>query len=222
VVAAQAFNFGVSFLPKFAAMKLLLVAATQHEIQPLINQRDVLGLNLDILITGVGMVATAFSLGKKLASTPYDLAINAGIAGAFHRDLQLGDVVNVTQDRLIELGAENNDSFISIDQLGFGESIFESSFDRSFLNSIPKVSGITVNTIHGNAASIAKVNNYVNPQVESMEGAAFFYGCKQMNIPCLQIRSISNYVEPRNRDSWNIPLAIKNLNRELLQLIQML
>ena len=203
-------------------MKLLLVAATQHEIEPFIDQRYALGLNLDVLITGVGMVATAFSLGKKLASTPYDLAINAGIAGAFHRNLQLGDVVNVTRDRLIELGAENVDSFISIDQLGFGESIFESSFDRSFLNSIPKVSGITVNTVHGNAASIAKVINYVNPQVESMEGAAFFYGCKQMNTPCLQIRSISNYVEPRNRESWNIPLAIKNLNRELLQLIQML
>lgn len=203
-------------------MKLLLVAATQQEIQPFINQRYLLGFNLDILITGVGMVATAFSLGNKLASTQYDLVINAGIAGAFDRSLQLGDVVNVVQDRLIELGAEDNEGFVSIDQLGFGESMFESSFDRQFLDKLPRVSAITVNKIHGNAASIAKVVEYADPKVESMEGAAFFYACKQANLPCLQIRSISNYVEPRNRENWNIPLAINNLNRELVQIVRQL
>lgn len=204
-------------------MKLLLVAATQQEIQPFIDQRYVSGFNLDILITGVGMVATAFAVGKKMATARYDLAINAGIAGAFDRSLQPGDVVNVVSDRLIELGAEdNNDSFISIDELGFGESRFGASFNRQFLNKLPKVSAITVNKVHGNAASIERVVEYANPQIESMEGAAFFYACKQMNLPCLQIRSISNYVEPRNRESWNIPLAIKNLNNELIQVIRQL
>ena len=44
-----------------------------------------------------------------------------------------------------------------------------------------------------------------------MEGAAFFYVCLCENIPFLQIRAISNYVEQRNEKNWNIPLAIKNL-----------
>jgi futalosine hydrolase len=51
------------------------------------------------------------------------------------------------------------------------------------------------------------------PQIESMEGAAFFYACRQLNVPCLQIRAVSNYVEKRNRDNWHIGLAIKNLNK---------
>jgi len=51
-----------------------------------------------------------------------------------------------------------------------------------------------------------------DPVTESMEGAAFFYACKQAGVPCLQIRAVSNYVEKRNRDAWQIGLAIKNLN----------
>jgi len=53
-----------------------------------------------------------------------------------------------------------------------------------------------------------------------MEGAAFFYVCQLQKIPHIQIRSISNYVEPRNRANWNISLAIKNLNEVLWKLIQ--
>jgi len=52
----------------------------------------------------------------------------------------------------------------------------------------------------------------IQPQLESMEGAAFFYACTQAGVPCLQIRAVSNYVEKRNRDAWQIGLAIKNLN----------
>ena len=33
------------------------------------------------------------------------------------------------------------------------------------------------------------------------------------------MRAISNYVEPRNRDGWQLELAIDNLNREVINLI---
>jgi len=45
-----------------------------------------------------------------------------------------------------------------------------------------------------------------------MEGAAFHYACLKEKVPYAEIRSISNYVEKRDRSKWNIPLAIKNLN----------
>ena len=204
-------------------MKLLLVAATPYEIQPFIAHLDAdkqLKSDVEVLITGVGMVATAFSLGKQLANVKFDLAINAGIAGAFDRSLQLGEVVSIKEDRLVELGAEDKEDFISIDELRFGKSRFQSSFGHPCLNTLKSVSAITVNKVHGNATSIAKISEYINPQIESMEGAAFFYSCEQFNLPCLQIRSISNYVEPRNRNSWNIPWAIKNLNGSLMQIVR--
>ena len=85
--------------------------------------------------------------------------------------------------------------------------------------SYPKVSAITVNTVHGSPQRIAKTQARLNPQIESMEGAAFFYACKTLKVPCVQIRSISNYVELRNKDAWNIPLAVQHLNQEILSLL---
>ena len=53
-----------------------------------------------------------------------------------------------------------------------------------------------------------------------MEGAAFFYACLLAKIPFLEIRSISNYVEARNRETWNLPLAINNLNQILIEILE--
>ncbi|HEY9083244.1 MAG TPA: hypothetical protein VIN73_07910, partial [Vicingaceae bacterium] len=82
------------------------------------------------------------------------------------------------------------------------------------------VKGITVNTTHGDETSIAKVKNLFHPQVESMEGAAFLYACLLEGISCLQIRAISNKVERRNKDNWDIKLAVKNLTEKSLAIIK--
>jgi len=202
-------------------MRVLVVAATEFEVGGLMlevrsqNQETrIKSQKIEFLIPGVGMVATAFAMGKHLAAHQYDLAINFGIAGSFDRSIDLGEVVEVVEDTFSELGAEDDDDFLSIEKLGFGECNFKPSarlYDYKIAD-IRQVSAITVNTVHGNEASIQKIANRLNPQLESMEGAAFFYACKQAGIPCLQIRAVSNYVEKRNRDAWQIGLAIKNLN----------
>ncbi len=173
------------------------------------------------------MVATAFALGKHLASNRYDLAVNLGIAGSFDRSIAIGDVMEVRQDTFAELGAEDGDKFLTIGQLGFGEDTFYPSAKLAdlynlFNNFNLKVAtAITVNTVHGNQVSIEKAAARLNPQLESMEGAAFFYACNQANVPCMQIRAVSNYVEKRNRDNWNIGLAIKNLNNFAVEFLKL-
>lgn len=205
-------------------MKTLVVAATEAEITPTLAHFNLTpnGLleteKLDILITGVGMVATAFALGQKL-SEKYNMALNVGIAGSFDKNISLGEVVNITQDTFAELGAEDHDGFITLPQLGFGENTFSSSETDLALQ---KAKGITVNKVHGNAQSIEKTKTLYQPQTESMEGAAFFYACNKLNISALQVRSISNYVEPRNRENWKIDLAVKNLNDWLIVFLESL
>jgi futalosine hydrolase len=202
-------------------MQILIVAATQPEIQPLINHFSTKS-PFDVSITGVGMVATAFALGNQQQLKKYDLIINLGIAGCFDRNIALGDVVEVTEDQLSELGAEDDSDFIAIDDLGFGESRFYPTANLStYVNNpgIKKVNAITVNTVHGNNDTIAAITQRLKPQLESMEGAAFFFACRQVGVPCLQIRAVSNYVEKRNRESWKIGLAIKNLNNFAIELI---
>lgn len=38
-------------------------------------------------------------------------------------------------------------------------------------------------------------------------------------IPCAQIRSVSNVIEKRNREGWNMALAIKNLNEKAVEIV---
>jgi futalosine hydrolase len=209
-------------------MKILLVAATESEIEPtfsyinsLENAGSVNGNVIHVLITGVGMTATSFALGSALALTEYDLVINGGIAGAFDRSLKIGEIVSVSLDCFSELGAEDVEYFLSIDELVFVKSSIKPlHLYKSSLLSVKQVRSITVNKIHGNDESIYKIVERLNPQTESMEGAAFFYACNEVNLPCLQIRAISNYVERRNRGNWNIDLAIKNLNATLIDILK--
>ena len=58
-----------------------------------------------------------------------------------------------------------------------------------------------------------------NPDIETMEGATFFYICSRENIPFLALRAISNRVEPRNKEKWNIQLALDNLSEKLKEVL---
>jgi futalosine hydrolase len=201
-------------------MDILIVSATLPEISPAMEALNLKeGTNVKgehsvtVLITGVGMVATAFAMGQVLSGRKFDFALNLGIAGSFNRELSPGETVEIRQDTFSELGAEDHDRFISLPELGFGESSF---FPLAPATAIPlslrHVTALTVNTVHGNEARIREISERTGADVESMEGAAFFYACQAAGVPCVQVRSVSNYVEPRNHEAWNIPLAIKNLN----------
>lgn len=211
-------------------MKILIVAATRPEIEPFLLEWEKNAIHnsniVEFLITGVGMTATAFQLGRKLSETKdFDLIINAGIAGSFDYGIPLGTVIHIVEDRIVELGVEIEEGFISIEELGFGKSIFkgkqvENKKNHPAIADLPQLNAITVNTVHGKTSSISTLKkNYPNIQIESMEGAAVFFAAEHFNLPCIQIRSLSNYVESRNKDNWNIPLAIHNLNSWLIQYI---
>jgi futalosine hydrolase len=204
------------------ARQILIVAATEAEIEPL-NAYFFKKKPFDVLITGVGMVATAYALGGHFAVKKHDLVINLGVAGSFDRSIPLGEVVEVVADELSELGAENGELFMPIAQLGFGESRYLASSALRYHTKAFKLKAahaITVNTVHGDDESIQEITTRLAPQLESMEGAAFFYACEKAKVACLQIRAVSNYVEKRNRDNWQIGLAIKNLNNFAISLLE--
>jgi futalosine hydrolase len=211
-------------------MKILITAATELELIGLKNKLNVgVFSSLDFLVTGVGMINTTFELTKHLSQHHYDLVIQIGIAGAFDRSIALGEVVWIRTDMFSEMGAEDNDDFLSLIQLGLQEpeefpykwAELKPTIAKEIntLQSLKQVRAITVNKVHGNASSIMQTLIRLNPQTESMEGAAFFHVCMKLNVPCLQIRSISNYVEVRNKENWNIPLALQSLHTSSHNLI---
>lgn len=219
-------------------MKILIVSATKLEVEPLLNKMEAtrhFGSNLmscmykkleiDFLITGVGMVATTYYTGKVMNDT-YDVAFNLGICGSFNKNLEIGTVVNVFEDCFSELGAEDGDDFLSLEELKLEGITKITNAKQGSLNHIiellPRVTGITVNTSHGNEKSIETVFQKFHPYVESMEGAAFMFVCENEQIPYVQIRAVSNYVERRNKETWNIPLAIESLNKKMIEIIDSL
>ena len=208
-------------------MRILIVAATDTEIAPLLERMISLPTGdlsvdcysrgsheIDVLITGVGMVATAAWCSRALAQTPYDLALNLGVCGSFDSFIEPGTVVHVVKDRLAELGAEDGDQFRTIEDLQLpGQAEFV-NFDppsNPGIEQLPSVAGITVNSVHGNERSIALVTGRFNPQVESMEGAAFMFACRLSGVPYAQVRAVSNAIERRNRGQWKVPEAIDAL-----------
>ena len=194
-------------------MKILIVVATKQEIQA--NNFT----NSDILITGVGMVNATFMLTKALSSNSYDLVINMGIAGSFCKSINIGDVVEVTQDIFSEMGAESANQFLSPHDIDLDLDV---SFQSVQQTKLKAVQAITVNTIHGNNLGIQNIKQRLNPDVESMEGAAVMMVCQQFETKCVQFRGISNFIEERNKENWNISLAISNLNKEVNNFIHSL
>lgn len=222
--------------------RLLIVSATELEIKPFVThlgKGDKMDYNatryqhqpyqIDVLITGVGMVPTAVYTSIFLGLHKYDAVINAGICGSFNRVLQIGDVVNIVSDYLPETGAEDGEHFLSLidlnlleqDEFPFtgGKLVNNSVFESSLIESLSVVDGVTVNTVHGNNMKIRQFVGLNKVDVESMEGAAFMFSCKVHKVRFVQIRSISNYIEERNISRWNISLAVKNLNSFLISLL---
>jgi futalosine hydrolase len=221
-------------------MILTIVAATTFEINPLLvylkkhfKEKEGLlfeknGVSVQVLITGVGIPQTALNLGSYFSKNKSVLAINAGIAGALNLNLKVGDVLNVVSERFGDLGVEQADgTFTDVHELALINPN-EAPFQNGILNNpkaiehqfLPPANGLTVNKIHGSVSSIKAIKTKYNCDLESMEGAAFFLACLMAKVDFLEIRAISNFVEPRNKENWNIPLAIENLNKVLAGMVE--
>jgi len=209
--------------------KILVVAATAAELGPLMEKRreDPAGWprQVELLITGVGMVHTALSLGKALSASAPQLVINAGVAGSFREELRPGTVVCVLTEQYGDLGAQDEEQYLDWMDIGLQDpDAFPFTGGRLHLSplpvapvllGLPKVNGLTVNTVHGNEASIRMVMEKYDAQTETMEGAAFAQACLTAGVPCLELRAISNRVEKRNREAWQLKEAIAALNHTL-------
>ncbi len=219
-------------------MKFLIVAATEFEIAPTLDflKKNALRKesefifnenSIQILITGVGVPQVMYNLLKKFSSEDFDLVIQAGIAGTFNSKNLIGSVVEVAIDKFADVGVEEkNGDFTSVFDMGFCDKN-QFPFNDGWLknttadfNFLKKVIGITVNRASGRQESIDRITKkYPTAEIETMEGAAFNYICLLEKKKFMQIRSISNLVEPRNKKNWDISLAISQLNVVTLGLI---
>ncbi len=223
-------------------MRILIVSATSIEIKPLLkllkhekridaglSSYSYKNLHIDVLITGVGMVQTAFQMGKAFCRFQYDAALNFGIAGCFDNQTPLGTVFHIVTERLPEMGEENGEYMLSMidlklieeDAIPFKKGVMENDnpIKSRVIKKLPKVKGLTANTINESIEVIETIKTQYQPVTESMEGAAFFYACIHEGLPFAQIRAVCNHVGKRDTRYWDIPLAIENLNKTIFSIL---
>lgn len=218
-------------------MKIIITAATKAEwlpaslqIKPMFTKAD---SEFKVIFheSGVGMLATAVSLTRLIIAYQPDLIIQVGIAGTFNQKIKLGKVICVEDEMLGDMGVEENNKWKDIFDLNL-EKNNNAPFKKSKLPNphlkklntlkLPQVNAVTVNEISTNKNRINQLIKKYNPVIESMEGAALHYVCREMNVPFIQIRSISNYIGDRNKNNWKLHEAINNLNKTILKYVDRL
>ena len=219
------------------SFKILYVTATRPEGDTLKKFREIMlhndrleSFETDLLITGVGSMATAWSLKQWITlNEKPDLAINAGIAGSFNERLNIGDVVMPVSDCFADAGVEDGENFLTLFESGLinandfpykdGLLYTDTRYNEKMKSILEPVRAITVNTATGSETTRGKLLKKFNPDIETMEGATFFYICSREDIPFLALRAISNKVESRNKNNWNIDLALHNLSEKLIDVL---
>ena len=206
-------------------MKFLITAATPDE---LLAAQQVIAIYPDIecvsLVTGIGATATVYHTLKCMQANNFDYALNIGIAGSYNPKLAVGDVCWVTKEYFGDSGVRTPSEFFSL----FDENLLNANtfpFVNGALHApvsldcfpagidFPVAAGLTVQTASGEEQQIEERRARFAPDIETMEGAAFFYVCLQENLPFVALRAISNIVEPRDRSKWDIPMALNKLSQ---------
>jgi len=215
-------------------MNCLVIAATPIEIQPFLkklqegNALTATSIELDVLISGIGLLATSYALLKQIQLKRPDMIIQAGVGGCFDKKLKLGQVFVIQKEAVADQSVVELKKLKTLFDLNLVPAN-QPPFQKGWLVNphsivkklrLPKVTGISVNEITTQPQKVRFYKKQFNPIIESMEGAALHYIALQEKIPFLQLRSSSNYIAERNKKNWNMPAAIASLNQSLLTLLQ--
>lgn len=207
-------------------MQILLCAATQLELQPTIDHIHQNGLagKVDVLVTGVGLLAATYALTKKVLTARPALIIQAGVAGALNEQLPLGSLVYVGTEAVGDEGVYENGTFHSLFSLGLAapnaHPWHQGRLPNPHLAQLAPAgtkiaAGVTVNEISTDQEQVIYYRDRLGADIESLEGAALHYVALKEAVPFLQVRSISNYIGERDKSKWVLREAIANLNTEL-------
>ncbi|MBU2521575.1 MAG: futalosine hydrolase [Proteobacteria bacterium] len=195
------------------------------------------------LITGPGTVNTVQCLTAAIENVRPLLIIQTGCAGAFRESgLNIGDIGIATEEIDIQLGIEAENDSLPLNELPFltiksNEIDLKNRYplDIKLVNqaletltkvfegkSIGVMKGpfVTVSTITATETRAKNIYKHYSPCMEGMEGAGAAHLAIHYDIPFLEIRSASNFVGKRDRDSWNLPLAFERGAMAALHLIR--
>ena len=172
------------------------------------------------VVSGVGLTATAASTLRAIYEHKPDMLILVGIAGRYpHAPFKIGDVLLVESEIEGDFGFFTPSGFVHLADLPLGMD-----FERRHILHCPYLPSDAPFSSARSVSLNAAMAPFVDTQdldIENMEGAAFFYVCKQENQRFLELRAVSNQVKIGD-DQWDMPGSVRAMTDGLHQLISLL
>lgn len=183
-----------------------------------------------IVVSGIGAVNAALATQMAILQHQPQYVLHTGIAGAYPQSgLTIGQVVFLTASTYADLGAYDQDTFISAADMGFEvlpayPRYLPAASDTAHLAvGLEVVSGLAL-TVEAATGSVARAEllqrRYPQACIEDMESAGVFHAALQAEVPAIAWRGVSNWVGPRDRQNWHIPeslLACQDVLHKLLK-----
>lgn len=201
------------------------------------------GHKVVVLHTGVGKINAASAVTALLEYYTPETLIMTGCCGAYaEQGLTKGDLVLASEEICADEGVLTPEGFRDFASLGFpllhnksiglqSRFIVETKLQESArapLESFARAEGVylgvgplvTVSTCSGTLLSGLEMQARTGGLGENMEGAAVAQVCQQYKVPFLEIRGISNLVEDRDLQNWDLQGAAEKAQHALVALMR--
>ena len=201
------------------------------------------GQKVALLHSGIGKTNAASAATALLETVPAEAVIVIGCGGAYPGSgLVPGDLALATEELLADEGVITPQGFVDFATLGFpllkhGKALLEQRFPSSAqlleaaqppMTAAVAAAGakllagllVTVSTCSGTDQAAQTMEKRTGGICENMEGGAIAQVCRLYEVPFLELRGISNLVENRDLDRWNLPAAASIAQRALMAFLK--
>lgn len=192
-----------------------------------------------VCAAGVGKVNAAAATAVLIERHQPRLVINTGCAGAYPgRGLAIGDLAVASAEILGDEGALTSQGWLGLremklpclvqgtrryyNEIPLSWHVSERAVQLADYCGIPLARGrfVTLSTCSGTPLKGEELVHRFGALAENMEGGAVALVCLRYGIDCLEIRGISNLVEERNLENWDIPRAVEAAQRFVLKYLE--
>ena len=191
-----------------------------------------------IVETGIGAVNTAHALTCVLESERPQLVLQLGVGGAYlGSGLGIGDIALASEEVYGDIGVRTGNSWQDASEIGIPVLQLKESFYNRFVldrrvvewaEEVMRSTGmatatgtfVTVQECSGTAALGRERSERFAAICENMEGAAAAHLCRLYEVPFIELRGVSNMVEDRRKETWDLPKATANAQRAALELLR--
>jgi futalosine hydrolase len=220
-------------------MKLLVVAALAEESHAILGdaprERDRIGpfeafmsstddLDCDVVVSGIGSVASAAATSTALALRgPYDFVISAGIGGGFDsHGVELTELIVADEIVYVDYVRPPDAENLGVDPSAWTPTVFPAA--ESFVSLVRETTHarcgaiLTVTAMtdsHERQALLA--THHPSAVAEAMEGAGVAFAAWRWNVPCGEVRTVSNFLG-QEFSGWEMEAALERLTSSFVAL----